>query len=595
MAIEPTHERAMKDRANEMWVDPLKHGVCAESISESPADTKLSPRDVPVQAADLDTPTAEHLSTAMLHESLDALVRLIERIAPEMRGSVLLMDDDGVTLRHGAAPSLPDRYSRGIDGERIGPSAGSCGTAAYRKERVIVRDIQTDPLWANYRAFAKPFGIAACWSTPILDTDGRPLGTFAMYYDEPKDPTPADIELTDMAALLARNLIKRARAATALRARTEAAERLAIALSESEARFRTMAETIPVQVWTSKPDGLLDFVTRRTADLFGRSVDDLLANGWIDIVHPDDVDRVVARWRQSLETGEPYDVEFRLRASDGQYRWHLVRAEAMLAPDGEIVEWFGCTADIEQLKRLEAALDVALADAKEANKTKADFLAMMSHELRTPLNAIGGYTQLMLDGIPTPASEGHQNFLRRIQKSQQHLLGLIEAVLMQAKLEAGKVTYSITDVIAHEVLDVIDSLTAPQRAEKRIAYECGGCNTKLVFRADKEKAVQIMLNVLSNAVKFTPAEGRITVNTAVLDNGMGAFSVRDTGVGMTADQLRIVFEPFVQFDNALSRQHKGTGLGMPIGRELARGMGGDLVASSEPGVGSTFTLSLPLA
>jgi PAS domain S-box-containing protein len=595
MPIEPTHERAMKDRANEMWVEPLKHGVYAESVSESPADTEVSLRGVPVQGGDFDSPTAERLSVAMLHESLDALVRLIERVVPEMRGSVLLLDDDGVTLRHGAAPSLPARYSRGIDGERIGPSAGSCGTAAYRRERVIVRDIQTDPLWANYRAFAKPFGLAACWSTPILDTDGRLLGTFAMYYDEPRDPTPGDIELTDMTTLLARNLIKRARAATALRARTEAAERLAIALSESEARFRTMAETIPVQVWTSKPDGLLDFVTRRTADLFGRSVDDLLANGWIDIVHPDDVDRVIARWRQSLETGEPYEVEFRLRASDGQYRWHLVRAEAMLAPDGEIVEWFGCTADIEQLKRLEAALDVALADAKEANKTKADFLTMMSHELRTPLNAIGGYTQLMLDGIPTPVGEGHQNFLRRILRSQQHLLGLIEAVLTQAKLEAGKVTYAITEVVAHEVLDVIDSLTAPQRAEKRIAYECEGCNTKLVFRADKEKTVQIMLNLLSNAVKFTPAGGRITVTTAVLDNEIVAFSVRDTGVGMTAEQLRIVFEPFVQFDNALSRQHKGTGLGMPISRELARGMGGDLVASSEPGVGSTFTLSLPLA
>jgi PAS domain S-box-containing protein len=595
MTNEPTHERAMNDRANEMWVEPLHQGGRAESISESPGDREVPQRGVQVAGDDFDSPTAEYLSAAMLHESLDALVRLMERVAPGMRGSVLMMDDDGVTLRYGAAPSLPDRYSRGIDGERIGPAAGSCGTAAFRRERVIVRDIQTDPLWTNYRAFAKPFGLAACWSTPILDTDGRVLGTFAMYYDEPRDPTPADIELTDMATLLARNLIKRARAATSLRTRTEAAERLAVALSESEARFRTMAETIPVQVWTAKPDGLLDFVTRRTADLFGRSVDELLANGWLDIVHPDDVDRVIARWRQSLETGEPYEVEFRLRARDGQYRWHLVRADAMLAPDGGIAEWFGCTADIEEHKRVEAALDVALADAKEANKTKADFLAMMSHELRTPLNAIGGYAQLMLDGIPTPVAEGQQNFLRRILKSQQHLLGLIEAVLMQAKLEAGKVTYRITEVVAHEVLDVIDSLTAPQRAEKRIAYECEDCNSKLLFRADKEKAVQIMLNVLSNAVKFTPPEGRITITTAVLKPGVGAFSVRDTGVGMTAEQLRIVFEPFVQFDNALSRQHRGTGLGMPISRELARGMGGDLVASSEPGVGSTFTLSLPLA
>jgi signal transduction histidine kinase len=116
----------------------------------------------------------------------------------------------------------------------------------------------------------------------------------------------------------------------------------------------------------------------------------------------------------------------------------------------------------------------------------------------------------------------------------------------------------------------------------------------LVFHADREKVVQIMLNVLSNAAKFTPPEGRITVTTAVLDASTGAFAVRDTGIGMSADQLKLVFEPFTQFDSKLAREHTGTGLGMPISRELARGMGGDLTATSEPGVGSVFTLSLPL-
>jgi len=321
----------------------------------------------------------------------------------------------------------------------------------------------------------------------------------------------------------------------------------------------------------------------------------LVASGWLEIVHPDDVERVVARWRQSLETGEPYEVEFRLLSGDGQYRWHLVRADAMRGDGGEIVQWFGCTADIEEHKRLEAALDAALADAKQANKAKADFLAMMSHELRTPLNAIGGYALLMLDGIPTPATEGQQNYLRRIAKSQQHLLGLIEAVLTQAKVEAGKVTYRITEVMAREVLEVVDSLTAPQRAAKRLVYDCDDCIPKLEFRADKEKLVQILLNLLSNAVKFTPAGGRISVSNELLSPEVGAFLVRDTGVGMSPAELEVVFEPFIQFDNALSREQKGTGLGMPISRELARGMGGDLVASSEPGHGSTLTLSLPLA
>jgi PAS domain S-box-containing protein len=538
---------------------------------------------------------SESVSRAMLREALDALILLIERVAPGTHGSVLLVDDDGVTLRHGAAPHLPAEYCRAVDGQKAGPQAGSCGTAVYRRERVIVRDIATDPLWAPYRTIALSHGLASCWSTPILDTGGRVLGTFAMYYAEPKLPTAADLQLTETATLLAKNAIKRARASTTLRARTDAAERLAVALSESEARFRMMAETIPVQVWTARPDGLLDFVTKRTAEFFGVPQHELLGDRWSSRVHPDDIERTAECWKRSLESGERYETEFRLLSAEGEYRWHLVRAEAMFADDGSIAEWFGCTADIEEHKRLEAALDVAAETARQANRSKAEFLAMMSHELRTPLNAIGGYVELMIDGIPTPPSEAQLNYLRRIHKSQQHLLGLIEAVLTHAKIEAGKLTYQITDVYAHEVLGVLESLIAPQRAAKRLAYDCSGCEQKLVFRADKQKLVQIVLNLLSNAVKFTPADGRITVSTARISNDLAAISVRDTGLGMSHEELALVFEPYVQFDSSLAREHKGTGLGMPISREMARAMGGDLVATSLPGAGSIFTLTLPLA
>ncbi|GLC23831.1 ATP-binding protein [Roseisolibacter agri] len=530
-----------------------------------------------------------------LRDALESLVRLIERVAPGMRGSVLLLDDDGVTLHHGAAPNLPAAYCQAIDGAHIGPAAGSCGTAAYRRERVIAREIATDPLWADYRALAAPYGLAACWSTPIMESDGRVLGTFAMYYDEPRDPTPADIALTETATLLAKNIIVRARAAVALRARTETAERWARALRESEARFRQMAETIPVQVWTARPDGSFDFVTTRTAAAVGRPADALLGNGWLDVVHPEDVEGVVVRWTRSLQSGDPFEARFRLRGQDGAYRWHLVRAHAMCADDGRVLQWFGCNTDIEEYKRLEAALDAALADARQANQSKADFLAMMSHELRTPLNAIAGYAQLMLEDIPTPASEGQRDYLLRITRGQQHLLGLIEAVLTHAKLEAGKVTYRLGDVRAHDVLEAVDALTAPQRSARRIAYVCDEGEPELVFRADREKLVQILANVLSNAAKFTPEGGRITVTTAAPTPTTGAITIADTGIGMSPDQLQLVFEPYVQFDSALSRQHRGTGLGMPISRELARGMGGDLVAESAPGIGSTFTLVLPRA
>jgi PAS domain S-box-containing protein len=366
-------------------------------------------------------------------------------------------------------------------------------------------------------------------------------------------------------------------------------------LRRSEARFREMAETIPVQVWTAGPDGQLDFVTQRTADTFGLPMDDVLGAKWLAMVHPDDVAPTVARWQKSLETGDPYEVQFRLRTRGGEYRWYLARAQALIDDDGSLAKWFGCNTDIEEYKRLQAALDGALEDAREANAGKARFLAMMSHELRTPLNAIGGYTQLMLDGIPSAPSREHRDFLDRIARSQKHLLGLIETVLTHAKLEAGKTTYTIEPVRAGEVLTAIDSLTAPQRAAKQLVYDCAGCDRMLEVKADRDKLTQILLNVIGNAVKFTPAGGSITVRTAVLGSGAAAFEMADSGVGMSAAQVARVFEPYTQFESSLSGQSRGTGLGMPISRELARGMGGDLTVESALGAGTTFRLVLPLA
>jgi signal transduction histidine kinase len=153
-------------------------------------------------------------------------------------------------------------------------------------------------------------------------------------------------------------------------------------------------------------------------------------------------------------------------------------------------------------------------------------------------------------------------------------------------------TYRMSNIRMSELLDIAESLLAPQLEAKHLVYDCTGCDPALVFRADREKTAQILLNLLSNAVKFTPEHGRITIRTATPVPGRAIITVRDTGVGMHPEQVATVFEPFVQFDNSLTRQEKGTGLGMPISRELARGMGGDLTAHSEPGVGTEFALAL---
>jgi two-component system cell cycle sensor histidine kinase PleC len=377
-----------------------------------------------------------------------------------MRGSVLLLDQESGTLRHCAAPNLPDEYVRLIDGQSIGPASGSCGTAAYTGEQVIVKDIATDPLWERYRDAALPYGLRACWSTPIRDEIGDVIGTFAMYYDEPRLPSEHELDLTRTATMLAGDII--------LRARAEA-----------------------------------------------------------ELVHS----------------------ESRMRA--------------------------------------------ARAEAERANQAKLAFIATISHELRTPLNAIGGYATLLLDGIPEPVAEVHHDYLRRIVAGQRHMIGLIDAVLTHAKLDAGSMTYDIATIRLGSVLSVMESLSRPQLAAKDIVYDCSGCDADITLRADRQRTVQILLNLLSNAVKFTPRSGRITVRTGVEATGLVLVGVRDTGIGMTKERCSTVFEPYVQFEHSVAGEEKGTGLGLAISRRLARGMGGDLTVESEPGVGTEFVLTLP--
>jgi PAS domain S-box-containing protein len=377
------------------------------------------------------------------------------------------------------------------------------------------------------------------------------------------------------------------------RARAEA-EAARAALAASEVQFRMLADAIPTLAWTAQADGYIDWYNARWYEYTGTTPEQMEGWGWQSVHDPAALPDVIARWQASIATGAVFEMTFPLRGADGQFRPFLTRVVPLRDASGRVVRWVGTNADVTSEREARAAAERAQAAAEAANRAKGEFLAVMSHELRTPLNAIGGYAELLELGIRGPITDAQRADLARIQASQKHLLGLINQVLNYTRVDAGAVRYDLARVPLADALVGAEALVLPQARARGLTLALGECPPGLVARADPDKLQQVLLNLLTNAVKFTETGGELHVTCAEREAQV-AIAVADTGVGIAAEKLASIFEPFVQVDQGLTRQHEGVGLGLAISRELARGMGGDLTAESTPGVGSTFTLTLPRA
>ncbi|HEY6828257.1 MAG TPA: ATP-binding protein, partial [Gemmatimonadaceae bacterium] len=297
------------------------------------------------------------------------------------------------------------------------------------------------------------------------------------------------------------------------------------------------------------------------------------------------------------QTGVPYiGTEFRLLFGAGESRTeHYFNFVCQpVRDDGRISGLFVHAVEVTDL------VD-SRREAEGANRAKSEFLAAMSHELRTPLNAIAGHAQLLEMGVHGPLTEAQRHALSRIQWSEGHLLALINDVLNYAKLEAGRVQYEMADVALEDLTTEVLSMIQPQL--EAAALSCAvNVPSDIVAHGDREKIRQILINLLSNAMKFTERGGRVTIaatREADESHDGGAprivFQVSDTGVGIPGDKQESIFDPFVQVHRNLTRSTEGTGLGLAISRDLARGMGGDLDVTSAVGKGSTFSLRLQAA
>ncbi len=359
----------------------------------------------------------------------------------------------------------------------------------------------------------------------------------------------------------------------------------------SAERFRFLAESMPLMIFTARRNGEIDYVNRQLTEFTGLKSDEVCTAGRWTFIHPDEMEEHSHRWRHSIESGEPFQHECRIRRGDGVYRWHLTRASAMRDAEGSIVIWVGSSTDIDDRKSVEESLVRQYRESETLSRAKDEFLATSSHELRTPLTSILGWSELLVTGDLD--AETQREALDSIRQSARSQSRLIDDMLDVSRLLTGKLELNSEMVDVAATLHLAIRAIAPAAENKSIRLEKSFVQNASRVYGDATRLQQIFWNILSNAVKFTSPGGRIRISLSSFDSKVEV-EVSDTGKGISRDFLPRLFQSLSQEGASSTREHGGLGLGLSIVKQLVEMHGGTVRAKSDgPGQGSTFMVSLP--
>lgn len=437
-----------------------------------------------------------------------------------------------------------------------------------RVRRVIGQAVEAKaPYRCEYRLLDEASGVRWVDARGRLEPalNGRPSRLVGFVLDVTASKA-AEVEL----------LAARLRAEDALRDAADGAE-----------RFRVLAETVSLQVWTALPDGRLDWANHYVSNYFG--VTDLehevLGTAWTARVHPDDLPAAAAKWSHALATGERYETEFRLRNAEGQDRWFLVRAEAMRDETGTVVKWFGSNTEIHDLK-------TAQQNAEVASRAKDNFLASLSHELRTPLTPALMTAANLREDERLPADVRAD--LSIIERNIALEARLIDDLLDLTRISRGKLQLREEICDMHSLIGLAADIVRDEAQSKPVALILQLAAERVSLNGDPARLQQVVWNLLRNAIKFTPGGGQITIRSQDLPDGHLGIEISDTGVGIAPGALESIFHPFEQVSQEVEHRFGGLGLGLAIARAIVDMHGGSVRAESEGlGRGATFILHLP--
>jgi PAS domain S-box-containing protein len=515
---------------------------------------------------------------AALPDILTSLVLLMEGQAEGLRCSILLLHRDGKHVRHGAAPTLPEAYVKAVDGAPIGPRNGSCGTAMYLRKPVVVTDVLTDPLWADYRELAKICGLSACWSTPILSSRGDVLGSFAMYREEKRGPQPAETRLTEIATHIAGIAIERQRQQEILR--------------ERDARISLVAESADLAFWVLYPDNTNAWMSEKGRLMYGfDSKLPLTSELILSRVHPDERAKVKAEYDRACALYGTFETEHRLLLPYGKTRWVIMRGRCLKDEHGNPLETIGLTLDVSAQKQADLQLQMQREEMAHRNRVSlmGEMTASFAHELNQPLaaianNASAGRRFLERGTIDTASlKQLMQDMVADSHRASEMIRGIRNLVRKEPSVHTR---LNLNSVIADTVrLVSADILSRESVLTTELDSGLPDVNAALV------QIQQVLLNLIVNALdamETLPAvERRVIISTRSDKSGVVELTVRDFGTGLPTDR------PDKIFDHFFSTKQKGMGMGLAIVRSIIEAHGGTINGENAVDHGARITVRLP--
>src|SRR3989454_537139 len=511
---------------------------------------------------------------------LEGACRLVEELASRSLSSILLLDPSTNCLRHGAAPSLPINYAEAIDGLVIGASVGSCGTAAYRAQPVIVSDIATDPLWADFRDLALAHELRACWSTPILSSTGRVLGTFATYYREARSPSSQEHNVVERITHLASIAIERKQAEEKLR-QSEAY------LAEAQRMTRSGSWAWNVRTgavfWSQETFRIYECDPEKTIPCWSFI---------LERVHPEDRSGVEQRAKRESTRKDMLNSEgdFRIVFPDGRIKHLHSIAHPVMNEAGEIIEVVGTTMDITERKLTEEALRQARADLAHVSQvtTMGELTASLAHEVNQPIGAAvtNANTCIRWLARDTPNVEEARAAAMRSAKDGMRAAEIVSRIRLLFK--KGTPQREFVDI--NEVVREMIVLLRGEATRHNISVRTELAAELPPVLGDRVQLQQVLMNLMLNgmdAMKDVDGTRELAIKSQQAENEQVVVTVSDTGVGLPAQQADQIFKAF------FTTKSHGTGMGLSISRSIVESHGGPLWAADNSPRGASFHFALP--